>query len=643
MPETSRSPADDFSLLMKNVTDHAIFKLDKEVRILTWNAGAVRNFGYSAEEILGRNASLLFIPEDIEQKAPESELHTAETSRHAPDERWHMRKNGSRFWGSGTVYPLIDDQGESHGFVKVVRDFTERKQTLEALMESEKKTEFLLEHVKDHALFMIGKDGRIASWNKGAERLLGYEEGEAVNQPLDLIFTPEDAEAGAPRQELEQARLKGKAEDERWHKRKDGSYFWASGSVVPLKDQDGNIRAFIKLVRDATERKRAEDSQKMESIGRLAGGIAHDFNNMLTAVNGYCELMEASLPTEGASREWLEEIHKAGNRAAALTRQLLAFSSRQVLAPIPLQLNDAIRNMEVLLQKTLREDIRLKLSLHPGLETILMDPAQIEQAILNLALNSREAMPHGGTIFIQTSRTVLDTPLETEHFSLAPGPYALLRFRDTGKGMDSRTKARIFEPFFSTKKKGTGSMGMGLSTVYGIVRQSGGGITVESEPGRGAEFRLYLPFTHEIHAAGRRSPEPRSVIPQEETRRILLVEDEAAVRKLTAQALEINGYVVLKAHDGVEALSILKIHPEEIHLVLTDVMMPNMGGLELDRHIKALRPQLPVAFMSGYTEDVVTTQAGHERNVFIQKPFTINTLLDKVREALDVAQYASPA
>jgi PAS domain S-box-containing protein len=642
MPETSQPPTNDFDLLMKNVTDYAIFMMDKEGHIRNWNIGAARIFGYSSEEVLGKKASILFTPEDVGRKIPEWELHSADSADRAPDERWHMRKDGSRFWGSGLVYPLIDDNGESHGFVKVVRDISEHQHAMDALFESEKKTEFLLEHMKDHALFMIDTDGRIASWNKGAERLLGYTEEEALNRPLDLIFAPQDIETGIPGQELNQARLKGKAEDERWHKRKDGGFFWASGSVLPLKDKDGNIRAFIKMIRDATDRKRAEDAQKMESIGRLAGGIAHDFNNMLTAINGYCELLKASLPSEGPAQEWLGEIHTAGNRAATLTRQLLAFSSRQVLDPIPLQLNDIIRNMEVLLEKTLRGDIRLQVSLHPGLETVLMDPAQIEQAILNLALNAREAMPQGGVINIQTSRVVLDAPIVTEHFSLEPGPYALLKFRDTGRGMDSQTKARIFEPFFSTKKQGTGSMGLGLSTVYGIVRQSGGGITAESEPGQGTEFRIYLPFAHEARSPGRKSIETSLKKPNEDAHRILLVEDEPAVRKLTAQALEINGYIVLTAQDGVEALSILQGHPEEIRLVLTDVMMPNMGGLELGRHIKASRPEIQVAFMSGYTEDVVTVQEGRGQNIFIQKPFTISTLLDKVREALNVGHSASP-
>lgn len=639
IPSSSRS-VDYFSLLMKNIADYALILLDGDGRIAQWNLGAEKLFGHAADEVRGRDLSLLYSPEDIADKVPDRELLSVLSGEKLPIERWHIRKDGSRFWGSGLLYPLKDEAGASHGFVKIIRGMHDRIQPTDALLVTEKKMEFFLENMKDHALFMIGKDGLIASWNKGAERLLGYEEGEAIGMAFSNVFTPDDIKAGIPERELQFSQAKGKAEDERWHQRKDGGLFWASGAVMPLVDDHGEIYAFLKIMRDATERKRSEEEQKMRSIGRLAGGISHDFNNLLTTINGFCHLLKEDDSLSDQAREWVEEIHAAGERAATVTSQILAFSSRQILAPKPSQLNDIIIGLERHLNRTIGQNIKLKTVLDPQLQKVMVDPNQFELVLFNLASNAREAMPKGGEIMVETSKVEIGDSLPSEQFRLGAGEYAQLIFRDTGKGMSPEVKERIFEPFFSTKKQGTKSAGLGLSTVFGIVRQSGGAISVSSESEKGTEFKIYLPFAPENHALRKAVAIPSAEKSPDEPW-ILLVEDEPAVRKLTSHVLAAGGYRVLEAKDGLEALSQFQSHPHLFKLVLTDVVMPNMGGVELAQRLKVSHPDVPVAFMSGYTEQSIMPEGILENSIFIQKPYDIPALLEVVRSTLKLSPLPS--
>ncbi|MDQ2999962.1 MAG: PAS domain S-box protein [Fibrobacterota bacterium] len=478
---------------MRNVKDYAIVIIDDQGRVTDWNTGAESILGYTRDEILGKPAAILFTPEDAARNAPVMEMERAQRDERAVDERWHMRKDGSRLWASGMLYPLLDGVGMLHGYVKILRDSSEERHAADTLFESEKKLELVLENMKGHALFMMDTQGRIETWNKGAAWLLGYEAREILGRHFTILFTEEDIDARAPLVELAKAREDGKAEDERWHKRKDGSLFWASGTLTPLSNHEGTFRGYIKVLRDATERKRDEDAQKMQSIGRLAGGMAHDFNNLLTTISGYSELLLASRNLDKTTRSGLEEIREAGNRAAALTRQLLAFGGRQVLEPLVLNLNELIGDLEKLIRSTLGEGIQLNIETDPGLGQILMDPSQIEPILLNLALNARDAMANDGQVMIRTANLDLLDKEQAANLSLKPGHYVLLTFSDTGKGMDAQTRAKAFEPFFTTKRMGARPIGLGLSCVYGILRQSGGTIMLKSRYGEGAEFSIYFP------------------------------------------------------------------------------------------------------------------------------------------------------
>jgi PAS domain S-box-containing protein len=416
-----------------------------------------------------------------------------------------------------------------------------------------------------------------------------------------------------------------------------GGRRWLETHAVPLRDQKGETVVMLGVTRDITERKHLEDqlrqSQKMEAIGRLAGGIAHDFNNLLTVINGYSELTYQGLSADDPNRSNVEHIKQAGARAAALTGQLLAFSRRQVLALKVLDLNAVVTNMDKMLQRVIGEDIALATVLQPGLGRVKADPGQIEQVILNLAVNARDAMPQGGKLTIETKNVELDRTYADQHIAVQPGPYVLLAVSDTGCGMDKETQARIFEPFFTTKEKGKGT-GLGLSTVYGIVKQSGGYIWAYSEPGRGATFKVYLPRVEEAVA----TVEPRALSAESQrgSETILLVEDEAGVRMLARTVLEAKGYTVLEARHSEEALALSGQHAGPIHLMVSDVVMPGMSGRELAERVKSARPNMKVLYVSGYTDDAVVRHGVLESGTaFLQKPFTPNALARKVRETLD--------
>jgi len=419
---------------------------------------------------------------------------------------------------------------------------------------------------------------------------------------------------------------------------KNGTWRHLEGVFTNLLD-DPSVGAIVINYRDVTERRILEEqivlSQKMEAIGRLAGGVAHDFNNILTAIGGYTDLLIADLPPDDPRRSDVEEIYRATVCAAGLTQQLLAFSRRQVLQPRVINLNALIPDLEKMLRRLIGEDILFATVLHPRLGNIRADPGKLEQVIVNLAVNARDAMPDGGRLTIETRNVELDESYAAEHPSVKPGRYVMLAVTDTGVGMDEDTKARVFEPFFTTKVRGKGT-GLGLATVYGIVQQTGGHIWPYSEPGRGTAMRVYLPRVDEpadpIEQSGDVTPE---VLRGSET--ILLVEDEAPVRSVTRQLLERNGYTVLEAADGPAALALVNGATGEPHvdLLLTDVIMPGMSGRELANQLKARRPDLRVLFMSGYTDDAVVRHGMLEPGLaYLEKPFRPPALLRKVRDVL---------
>jgi CheY-like chemotaxis protein len=370
----------------------------------------------------------------------------------------------------------------------------------------------------------------------------------------------------------------------------------------------------------------------MEAVGRLAGGVAHDFNNVLTIIRAQTEFLLADLAGEDPRRGDVLEIQEAADRAAAFTRQLLAFSRRQLLQPEVLDLNGVVSGMEMMVRRLVGEDVVLLTKLHPGLPRISADPGQLQQVVLNLAVNARDAMPRGGTLLIETALVELDEHYPRQHPTAKPGAHVVLAVTDTGCGMDPATRSRVFEPFFTTKEPGKGT-GLGLSTVYGIVKQSGGHIWVYSEVGRGTTFKLYFPPNY--GAVKATEPERIMAPVNGSGATILLVEDERPVRSTVRRLLERHGYKVLEAANGQDALTLVTSRQTEIHLVLSDMVMPGMGGMELADRVRALLPTLPVLLMTGYTEEAITRSGGRPRDEqIIEKPFTLNAMLEKVRWAL---------
>jgi two-component system cell cycle sensor histidine kinase/response regulator CckA len=483
----------------------------------------------------------------------------------------------------------------------------------------------------------IDPKGNILIWNRAAEQTFGWTREEMIGKP----YRPVDAEdqkvyedvlrrvsAGAPIVGYE---TRGK--------RKDGTCVDVAVYSAPLQGSDGRPFGVLAVIADLTEQKRLHDrlrqSQKMEAVGKLAGGIAHDFNNLLTAITGYTDLLFLRLPGDIGKRE-LSEIRKASDRAASLTRQLLAFSRQQVLQPKVIDVNAVVGNLSAMLSRLIGEDIELVASLNEGVGRVRADPFQVEQVLMNLAVNARDAMPRGGKLTIETANVVLDEPYTRTHPDVKPGPYVMIAVSDTGVGMDAETRTRIFEPFFTTKELGKGT-GLGLSTVYGIVKQSQGHMWVYSEPGQGATFKVYLPL-HEDAPEPAVAPPPTMVVPRGwET--ILAVEDEESLLNLVSEILKDAGYNVLAAQGPKEALRVLLEHRDGIHLLLTDVVMPGMSGRGLADKVAAERPGIRVLYMSGYTDNAIVHHGVLDSGVvFIQKPFTPDALIKKVRDVLDAAE-----
>ncbi|TLY23306.1 MAG: response regulator [Nitrospirae bacterium] len=510
----------------------------------------------------------------------------------------------------------------------------ERRKAEEALRESEKRLQKILDN-SPAIIFLKDTEGRYLYVNPQFGKLTVLTPEQILGKTDAEIFPPEQAAAfRANDLKVLQAGVALEFEEVARHQ---DELYTSIVSKFPLRNTEGEVYAICGIATDITERKSLEaqlrQSQKMEAIGRLAGGIAHDFNNMLTVINGFSELMLLSLPVGDPHRNTAEHIRQAGEKAATLTRHLLAFSRQQVLQPRVLDLNAVVANMDTMLKRMIAEDIDLLTILSPGSTPVKADPGQIQQILMNLVVNARDAMPDGGRLTIETADVVLDTDYARRHVGVSPGRYVMLAVSDNGCGMDKQTQARIFEPFFTTKEEGKGT-GLGLSTVYGIVKQSGGNIWVYSEPGRGTTFRIYLPRIEGVAEAivpGKaQEPLPRG------SETLLLVEDDAGVRKLAKTTLQTQGYTVLEAAQGEDAVRLSGQHEGLIHLMVTDMVMPEMSGRELAERLKPLRPNMKVLLTSGYTGKAMLHHGELDPGMaFLQKPFTPQTLARKVREVLD--------
>jgi PAS domain S-box-containing protein len=529
---------------------------------------------------------------------------------------------------SGAQDYLVKGRIEGQLLARVLRYAIERKRGEEALRAREAHYRTILENIGDGVL-ITDRQGRYLDVNPRACEVTGYPREELLRLNTTDTYLPEERAGVLPR--LAEIARSGSASYERSLLRKDGAVITVDVNARALPA--GNLLATL---RDVTDRKRLEEqlrqAQKMEAVGRLAGGVAHDFNNVLTAIFGYADLLTEEFPAGSPARQDLEEIRKAATRASALTRQLLAFSRQQVLAPVVLSVNDLVEDVDKMLRRLLGEDVELRVTLARDAGNARADPGQLQQVIMNLVVNARDAMPTGGKLLIETADAELTEQYAELHQQVIPGPYVMLAVSDTGVGMDAQTKARIFEPFFTTKEKGKGT-GLGLSTVYGIVKQSGGYIWVYSESGHGTTFKVYLP---RVDAPAEPQAPPRETATLSGTETILLAEDDEMLRPLTKGLLAKFGYTVLDAESAEQALAVAGAHQGPIHLLVADVVMPGASGRELARRLAQSRPETRVLYVSGYTDDAIVHHGMLEPGLkFLQKPFTPAALARKVREVLD--------
>jgi PAS domain S-box-containing protein len=521
------------------------------------------------------------------------------------------------------------------------KDITERKRAEEALRESEDRYRDLVEHSQD-LICTHDLKGKILSMNQAAAKLMGYEKELLLRMNIQDILAPEVRDRF--KEYLNEIEKQGETKGEMLIQTKTGEKRVVEYSNT-LRTEGISTPIVRSMAHDITERRQAEkdkraleeqlrQSQKMEAVGQLAGGVAHDFNNLLTVIQGYCDLILKDLDEKNRFFQDMQEIKKASEHATSLTRQLLAFSRKQILQPKILDLNDLVLNMDKMLRRLIGEDIELVTLLSKDLGRVKADPGQIEQVIFNLAVNARDAMPKGGKLTIETADAELDEHYARSRIGVKPGRYVRISVSDNGIGMPSGVKDRIFEPFFTTKEKGKGT-GLGLSTVYGIVKQSGGNVWVYSEPNQGTTFKIYLPMIEE--AADFLSQTFIPTKPFLGTETILLVEDEEAVRKLASTILQSNGYKVLEAGNGEEALRIAQEqNGNPIHLILTDVVMPGMSGSQLAERLVSQWPEMKVLYMSGYTDNAIVHHGILDQGKpYIQKPFNPSALAEKVRDILD--------
>jgi PAS domain S-box-containing protein len=605
--------------------------------VFDWvNEAMHRMLGYDVNDLKGKSSQLVY-PDAREYERAMRKLHFSESRSSlgcvgGVDTQW-IKKGGSLFHCYLQAAPLESDRSSSQQ-VWAVMDITDLKQAEEALRESEERyRSFFYENLT--GVYISTPDGDILACNPAFARIFGFKSvEEALQFNTRALYTSPEAR----RSFLQLLRIRKKLEYHQHQlKRYDGKLLHIIENAVGKFNEQGELIEVKGYVFDNTELKSLEEqllhSQKMEAIGRLAGGIAHDFNNLLTAITGYTDLMLMKIPEDDPLHHKAEEIKRAAERATALTRQLLTFSRKQVLQPKVLNLNAVISEMEKLLQRLIGEDVNLLTVLDPGIGAVKTDPGQIEQVIMNLAVNARDAMPEGGRLTIETINVELDEAYARGHVDIIPGPYVMLAVSDTGVGMDAETIARVFEPFFTTKARDKGT-GLGLATVYGIIKQSGGHIWVYSELGRGTTFKIYLPRVEEDICYIPPSKQPDECLEGWET--ILLVEDDEMVRSIISESLRLNGYTVLVARQGDEASRICAEYDGPIHLMVTDVVMPGMNGRELAERLAPERPEMKCLFMSGYTDkSIVHNGVLEPGTAFLQKPFRLEALLQKAREVLD--------
>ena len=632
--EALKSGEERYRRIVEN-TSEGIWIYDTQGITTFMNARMAEMVGYTLAEAIGMHVFAFMAPSArAEAQARMDRRRRGESER----SDFHLRrKDGTELTVSIQANPLFDSAASVEAVLSLVTDVSAQRRADEVRA----RMAAVVESSED-AILSASLDGTITSWNPGATKLYEYSSEEALGRNLSMLLPPAILE-------VERHILTRVARGEAMHShetqrlRKHSGPVDVAVTISPIRDATGAVVGVSGIVRDLTARKAAEaalhrteeqfrQAQKMEAVGRLAGGVAHDFNNVLSVILSYADLAIDALKHGDPMLGDMREIQTAGRRAAELTHQLLAFSRQQVRQPRVIDVNKVVTEMQRMLGRLLGEDVELAFHPAPELGRVLADPGQLEQVLMNLVVNARDAMLDGGKLTIETDDVTLDTAYVSAHLGVAPGRYVLIAVSDTGTGMDAATRARLFEPFFTTKEVGRGT-GLGLATVFGIVQQSGGHVGVYTEPGHGSTFKVYLPRTDQPTAAPSATASPKAA---RGTETILLVEDEQQVRVVACAILRRNGYRVLDASNGGEALLLARDFVGEIQLLLTDVVMPRMSGRKLAEELAPLQPAMSVLFASGYTDDAIVHHGVLDAGVaFLQKPFTPGVLLRKVREVLD--------
>jgi PAS domain S-box-containing protein len=603
----------------------AIYMLDPSGVVTNWNTGAERLKGYTADEILGQHFSRFYTKEDRAKGLPAHVLATAAREGRYEAEGWRVRKDGSRFWASVVLDAIRNRQGQLEGFAKVTRDITERRAALQALRDSERQFRLLVAGVTDYAIYMLDPNGIITSWNAGAKRIKGYESDEVIGQHFSRFYTDQDRAAGKPAHALFTAASEGRFEAEGWRVRKDGILFWANVVIDPIRDEHGTLLGFAKITRDITERRQAQQAlqeaqaqrahaQKMDALGQLTGGVAHDFNNLLTVITGHVPTLQQKAAGDPKAERAVQAIELVAQRGAALTRQLLSFARRQTVNPAVCRIADCIESFRTMLASSVGGAVNLITTIGPGIWPVKIDTTEFELAVVNLALNARDAMPNGGTVSIAAENMVLE---RADTAAGVEGEYVALRVSDTGSGIAPDVMAKVFDPFFTTKQDGKGS-GLGLSQVHGFAHQSGGTVVIESELGKGTTVTLYLPRADEAVADQQTAAETSGDVGGH----VLVVEDNPDVEEATVSILEQLGYRVDSVPDAEAALA--AVEQQSFDLVVSDIVMPGaMDGLALARALRERHPKLPVLLITGYSQAAIEAAGDF---VMMRKPIGLSEL-----------------
>lgn len=630
-------PEDRYRLLVEAVVDYAIYMLDTNGLIRSWNSGAKRIKQYDQSEVLGKHFSLFYTPEDLASDLPGRALKSADESGRFEGEGWRVRKDGTRLWALVIIDPIRAEDGSLIGFAKVTRDLTERRAAEQALRQSEQQFSLLVQGVTDYALYMLDPNGIITTWNAGAQRIKGYEPAEVIGRHYSMFFQADDVANHVPQRALATVVSEGRYEGQGWRVRKDGTRFLVHVVIDPIRNEQGELIGYAKITRDVTESVQAQQeiketrealfqAQKMESLGQLTGGIAHDFNNLLMVILGSLELARKRVPQDSKVQSLLNNAIAGAQRGATLTQRMLAFARRQELDPQPVDVGGLIRNMSDLLCRMLGAGIRVDTQFPLVLRPVLVDMSQLEMAVMNLVINARDAMGGEGRILISAR--------EDSFPGSPPGSDRLICIAviDTGPGMSEATLQRAMEPFFTTKGAGKGT-GLGLSMVHGLAAQSKGRFVLKSVVGEGTRAELWLPVA-EVHSSPQ-ATEPVSTQSPPDTFHvqpldILLVDDDPLVLISTGAMLEDLGHRVTPAAGGQASLACLT-QGERFDLVITDMAMPEMNGVELANTLEQLFPALPIILSSGFAEVAVDLKSALTR---LPKPFDQSALARVIADML---------